>query len=120
FLGSGYVMDKKKPLFAIKPGATSDISLKEGETSNEFIAWSANVAPYNPSPLVYGDLLYVVYDFGFISCFDAKTGKEHYDNKRIPGTYTVSPSANDGKVYFVNEDGLTTGIAAEAGEQVAA
>jgi outer membrane protein assembly factor BamB len=115
FLGSGYVMDKKKPLFAIKPGARGDITLKTDETSNEFIAWSANVAPYNPTPLVYGDLLYVVYDMGFLSCFDAKTGKLHYEKQRIPGQYTVSPWANDGKVYFLNEDGLTTVI--EAGPE---
>lgn len=112
YVGSGYVMDKKKPLFAIKPGASGDISLKDGETKNDFIAWSANAGPYNPTPLAYGDALYVVYDMGFLSCFDAKTGKVHYDRQRIPGLYTVSPWANDGKVYMLNEDGLTTVIEA--------
>ena len=29
-----------QPIYAVKPGATGDISLKEGQTSNEYIAWS--------------------------------------------------------------------------------
>jgi outer membrane protein assembly factor BamB len=111
FLGSGYIMDKKRPLFAVKPGATSDISLKEGETSNEFIAWSANAAPYNPTPLVYDGYCYVLYDMSMIACLDAKTGKQLY-KERVPGQYTVSPWANEGKIYVLNEDGLTTVIQA--------
>jgi hypothetical protein len=80
YVCSGYVGDKVRPVFAIKPGGSGDISLKPGETSNEFIAWSDGTAgPYNPSPLLYGDYLYVLFDFGFISCHDARTGKVIYD-----------------------------------------
>ena len=39
YVSSGYVMDKKKPLLAIKPGALGDISLADDQTSNEFIVW---------------------------------------------------------------------------------
>jgi outer membrane protein assembly factor BamB len=39
YVSSGYVMDKKKPLMAIKPGASGDISLADDETSNEYIVW---------------------------------------------------------------------------------
>ena len=42
YVSSGYVLDQKKPLFAIKPGASGDISLKDRETSNDFIAWCQN------------------------------------------------------------------------------
>lgn len=112
YVGSGFVLDRKKPLFAIKPGASGDISLKEKQTSNDYIVWSANVAPYNPSPLVYGDYCYVVYDLGQVSCFEAKTGKMLYEKERIPGQYTVSPWAHDGKVFCLNEDGDTTVIEA--------
>jgi len=39
YVSSGYIMDQKRPLFAIRPGASGDISLADEETSNEFIAW---------------------------------------------------------------------------------
>jgi len=109
YVASGYILDKKnKPIYAIRPGASGDITLKEGETSNEFIAWSnRQIGPYNTSPLVYGDYLYVVYDLGTLSCFEAKTGKLMYEKERLSGSFTVSPWAYDGKIYCLNEDGDT-------------
>ena len=56
YITSGYVGSELRPVFAIKPGASGDISLKPGERSNQWIAWSyPQAGPYNPSPLVYGD-----------------------------------------------------------------
>ena len=108
YVGSGYIMDKGKPMYAFRPGATGDITPKSGEdTAGAFIAWKKPIAPYNPTPLVYGDQLYVLYDQGFISCFDAKTGKPHYEKERIEGHFTVSPWAYDGKIFCLNEDGTT-------------
>lgn len=116
YVGSGYVLDKKKPIFAIKPGAKGDISLKESETSNEFIAFALKDAgPYNPSFLVYGDYLYVLYDRGFFACFEAKTGKPVYEKQRLEGQFTASPWAYDGKVFCLSEDGDTFVI--EAGKE---
>lgn len=112
YVGSGYVMDKNKPMYAVKPGASGDITLKETENSNEFIAWKKNTAPYNPTPLVYGDQLYVLYDLGFFGCFDAKTGNAIYEKERLNGMFTVSPWAYDGKIFCLNEDGETTVIKA--------
>src|SRR5262249_782797 len=59
YVSSGYVLDKKQPIFAVRPGASGDISLKDDESSNANIAWCLKKAgPYNPSPLVYGEHLY--------------------------------------------------------------
>jgi outer membrane protein assembly factor BamB len=111
YISSGYILDAKRPIFAIRPGATGDITLKDGETSNAFIAWYQKQAgPYNPSPLVYGDYLYVLYDRGFLSCYDARTGKEIYSKERIDpkaNAFTSSPWAYDGKVFCLSEDGDT-------------
>ncbi len=111
YVGSGYVMDRQRPIYAIRPGATGDITLKEGETASEAVAWrQATIAPYNPSPLAYGDYLYVLYDRGFLACYDAKTGKEIYDRQRLdPGAsgFTSSPWAYDDKVFCLSEDGDT-------------
>ena len=54
FISSGYVGDSHRPLYAIRPGASGDISLAEGETTNEWIAWSEpQGGPYTPTTLAY-------------------------------------------------------------------
>lgn len=109
YITSGYVGDQKRPTFVIKPGASGDISLKAGETSNEFIAWFyPQLGPYNPSPIVVGDIYYTLLDRGFFSANDAKTGKEIYPRRRISeeiGAYTASPWSYNGKIFILNEDG---------------
>jgi outer membrane protein assembly factor BamB len=110
YVSSGYVLDKKQPIFAIRPDASGDITLKDDESSNRGIAWSLKKAgPYNPSPLVYGDHLYVLYDMGTLACFDARTGKPLYERQRLGSSagFTASPWACAGKVYCLNEDGDT-------------
>jgi outer membrane protein assembly factor BamB len=111
YVGSGYILDKLRPLYAIRPGASGDISLGPDQTSNEYIAWCQKTAgPYNPSFLVYGDYLYVLYDRGEFACYEAKTGKEVYPRRRIgPGAtaFTASPWAYGGKVFCLSEDGDT-------------
>jgi len=116
YITSGYVGDQHRPVYAIKPGASGDISLKEGETSNQFIAWYQRQAgPYNPSPIVYGDLYYTLLDRGFFTAHDAKTGKEVYGKQRIDpaaGAFTSSPWAYNGKLFCLSEEGQTFVIAA--------
>jgi outer membrane protein assembly factor BamB len=97
-----------QPIYAIKEGATGDISLPAGKTSNEFIAWSYQQGgAYMPSPLVYSGHLYINNNNGTLTCRDAKTGERVYQ-ERIGGkggSYSASPVAADGKVYFSSEDG---------------
>ena len=110
YVSSGYIMDKKKPVFALRPGAKGDISLGDDETESKFIAWcQKKAAPYNPTTLVYGELMYVLLDRGFVSCYDARTGKQIYDRKRLPNgrAFTSSPWAYNGKIFCLNEFGQT-------------
>jgi outer membrane protein assembly factor BamB len=111
YVSSGYVSNSLRPVYAIRPGASGDISLKDGQTRNDFIAWCDRKAgPYNPSPLLYGDRLYVLYDKGFLACYDAKTGQPVYGRQRLSPTataFTASPWACDGKIYCLSEDGET-------------
>lgn len=110
YISSGYVGDRRRPVYAIRPGASGDISLAEGETSNEWIAWSKpHAAPYNPTTLVYNDRLFVVYDAGFFACFNALDGSVISERGRIEGArgFTASPWAYGGKVYTINEDAVT-------------
>jgi outer membrane protein assembly factor BamB len=111
YVASGYVGDQGRPVFAVKPGAAGDISLKPGETANAFVAWHLpQGGPYNPSPLVYGDYYYTLYDRGFLTCHDARTGREVYGKVRLDDAaqaFTASPWASDGRIYALSEDGDT-------------
>jgi outer membrane protein assembly factor BamB len=84
-----------------------------GDVTASHIAWrTSRGAPHTPSPVIVGDLFYMVSDAGIATCLDAKTGKEQW-KQRLPGTYSASPVVAEGKIYFLNEAGETTVIAAQ-------
>jgi outer membrane protein assembly factor BamB len=96
---------------AIRPGASGDISLAFGETSNTYVAWSSTMRGYRvSSPAICRDYLYFLDEFiGIVHCHDAKTGKEYF-RKRIPGAasgFTASPIVNGDKVYCTDQRGRT-------------
>jgi outer membrane protein assembly factor BamB len=110
YVSSGYVLDANRPVYAIRPGAAGDITLPKDRTSSKYVVWKQKQAgPYHPSPVVYGDYVYVLLDRGFLSCYDAKTGKAVYEKKRLEGgsAFTASPWAYGGKVFCLSEDGDT-------------
>jgi outer membrane protein assembly factor BamB len=99
---------KMAPIYAVKPTATGDITLKEGETANEHIAWSyTRDGGYMQTPIVYGDILYVCRDNGILSAYDAKTGQRHYQTRMADGRtgFSASPVASNGRLYFTSEEG---------------
>jgi len=111
YAGSGYPGGDLRPVYAIRPGANGDVSLKPGQTSNDYIAWSQPLlGTYNTSTLVYGDHYYTLLDRGFLLCHDAKTGQQIYGRKRISvesGGFTSSPWAYNGRIFALSEDGDT-------------
>ncbi len=110
YLGTGSQGESNRPLFAVKPGAAGDISLQPGQTANEFVAWfQPRAAAYTSSPLVFGGRVYALNDTGILQVFDARTGREIY-KARVGGvgnTFSASPWASGGKVYFLSEEGDT-------------
>ena len=95
-------------LYAIRLGKTGDLS------GTDAIAWSAKRGtPYVPSPLLYGDRLYLYSgNNAMLSCYDAKTGKPILETERIDdldGVY-ASPIGAGGRVYLVGRDGTTVVI----------
>lgn len=103
FVTGGY--PPGRTMYAFKPGAQGDISLKPGQETNDFIAWTATKgSPYTPTPLVYGDLFYTCADNGVLSAYEARSGVRLYQ-ERLPSTFTASPVAADGKLYLASEDG---------------
>jgi len=105
FVTNGYRVIQ--PIYAIRAGGSGDITLKDGQESSDFIAWSKKRGgPYMSTPVVYGDHLYVCSTQGIIACYNAKTGERLYQQRLGEGgAYTASPVAADGKVYFTSEDG---------------
>jgi outer membrane protein assembly factor BamB len=97
-----------RPIYAIRPGGRGDISLRGGATSNDFVRWAKlEGGSYLPTPIVYGDHLYVVQINGVLAVYDAASGERLYQQRvgDKPGAYSASPVAADGKVYFSSEDG---------------
>jgi hypothetical protein len=95
-----------QPIFALRPGASGDISLPENESKNAHIEWSKmRGGPYMQSPIVYGPHLYVCSNAGILTCFEADTGKELYKERMGGVSYTASPVAADGRLYFTSEQG---------------
>lgn len=108
YLGAGYHYGA---LYAIRPGASGNISLKDGEKSNKWIAWSQpKGSSIHPGYLISGDRLYVLFDAGLLSCTNAKTGESIFPRERLTtggGRFYASPWAYNGKLFLLNEDGTT-------------
>ena len=97
-----------QPIVAIKPGGRGDLTLKGDATSSDTIAWSTKRGgPYIPTPVVYGDLLYVCSDTGALAAYEVATGTRIYQVRLggKGGAVSASPVAADGKIYLAGEDG---------------
>lgn len=101
FLSAGY---PAKIVMAIQLGLGGDL------TDSTNVRWKyAKGTAYVPSPILYGDYLYLTTDRGILTCLDARTGEVKYEGGRvpIPATFTASPVAFDGKILLTSEDGDT-------------
>jgi len=95
-----------RPMLAIKPGGSGDIT-------ESHKVWSFDRGPDVPTPVSDGKLLYIVGDSGVVYALDVKTGEPVYGPERLkPGTYSASPVLADGKIYVTSEDGVTSVFAA--------
>ncbi len=108
YLGAGYHYG---PIYAIRPGASGDISLEGKNTSNGWIAWSQpRGAGIHPCFLISGERIFVLFDAGLLTCSNAKTGETIFPRQRLDtggGRFYASPWAYNGKVFLLNENGTT-------------
>lgn len=97
-----------KPIFAIRPGGSGDITPDENSKTDDFILWrKTGRGPYMPTPIIYGDLVFMLLNQGILDCYDLKTGEELF-RKRLRhtgGGFSASPVAADGKLFLSGEDG---------------
>lgn len=95
-------------IFAIKPNGYGDIT----ETH---VAWKVDKhLPYVSSPLFYDGRVYTIKNGGLASCYDAKSGAQHYQAERMDasGDYYSSAVAADGRIYVASQRGTVVVIAA--------
>jgi outer membrane protein assembly factor BamB len=93
-----------KIALALKAGGSGDV------TGTSQLAWSYNKGTaYVPSPILYGDYVYLMTDRGLLTCLDAKTGKMEYEGARVPKPtlFLASPVAYEGKILLTSEEGET-------------
>jgi outer membrane protein assembly factor BamB len=92
-----------KIAYAIRLGASGEV--KEADVAWKYTKGTA----YVPSPILYGEYLYLITDKGVMTCLDARTGAVQYEGGRVPvpATFTASPVAFDGKILLTSEDGDT-------------
>lgn len=106
FGSSGPMSDS--PLYAVRPGASGDITPPRGKSESAGVLWSRKRTDMGmSSPVLYDGLLYVPSD-GRLRVFDAATGEPVY-RERLPEARIIvaSPWAGDGKIFLLDEDGRT-------------
>ncbi len=102
FVDTGYV---KPHLFAIHPGGRGDVT-------DTHVRWRYHwQVPANPSPLLVGDRLYMVSDWGNASWLDARKGEDLW-RQRLGGRYYASPIYAGGRIYNFSLEGRSVVLAA--------
>jgi outer membrane protein assembly factor BamB len=91
----------KPNLLAIRPGGKGDI----GESH---VAWSLHRGiPEIPSPIFYGDRVYLISDGGILSAVDASDGSVLYRRRLgTAGHYRSSPVIANDHLYVISEAGV--------------
>lgn len=119
YVTSGSSGGENKPIAAIRPGGSGDITPPERVNKNEHVVWYNRLAggTYLPTPLIYDDALYVLTEKGIFARYDTKTGERVYRSRVAPGAaaFTSSPWAYNGKIFVMGETGETYVI--EAGKE---
>jgi outer membrane protein assembly factor BamB len=101
--GSGAYSDNT--VVAVRPGPEAAVAYELNNSSKM-------KAPYVPSLVSRGDLLFLLYDKGYAACVDASTGKAHWF-ERTNAAFSGSPVRVDDKIYCIDEEGVVWVFAAE-------
>ncbi len=103
-------------VLAIRPGQDGEVVDADSPPSpgaHLQLVWKVRRgAPKKPSMILDRGLLFGIEDGGVATCWDAHTGEVLW-NERIGGDHSASPILADGRIYFFNEAGRATVIAAD-------
>lgn len=102
YICTGYARPK---LLAIDPTG-------KGDVTDTHVRWKTDKqVPHSSSPVLDHGLIFFVSDGGIACCMDAKTGTEHW-RQRIGGNFSASTLAGADRIYFQDEAGKATIVAA--------
>jgi outer membrane protein assembly factor BamB len=108
FLSSGHNLFPQRPIVAVRPEASGDITPARGQSQSDGVAWSyRSGGAYVTSPIAIGEYLYVPLDNGSLTCYEARTGKTVYEKQKLGdrNTITASPVATNDNIYIQTEGG---------------
>lgn len=103
-IGDGIVFagSRGNPYIAVRTGGRGDVT-------KTHLAWTTPNGPDVATPVTDGKYIYLIRENGALFVHDMKTGEVIYGPQRLkPGTYSASPVLADGKIYVINEDGVTS------------
>jgi len=105
YLLGGGGSNARRTFYAVRAGVKGEIKPAEADTKS--ITWqSVQIKPHIVTPIVYGDYLYVCTDNGILSQYKVTTGEPGFRARLgSGGSFSASPVAADGKLYFASEDG---------------
>jgi len=105
---SGFSMDSRPNLLAVRPGATKD-------ARPSHVVWEIHRGtPETPSVLYCRRRLYLIRSGGLLTCIEAATGEELFSERiGAPGQYIASPVAAGDKIVFASARGIVTVIQAD-------
>ena len=86
-------------------------AIRPGE-NGEVVYTIERQAPYVPSTVAKGDLLFLFSDKGFASCIDAPTGKVLWQ-ERLNTAFSGSPVRVKDKLFCIDEEGVVFVLAAD-------
>ncbi len=97
---------RRGPTIAIRPNQAA------GDITKSHVAWKvAKESPFVCSPLLYGERLFTVNDMkSIVQCFDAKTGKELWQQQcgqELREGFSAATVGVNGKIFFTNDLGET-------------
>lgn len=79
----------------------------KGNVTDSHVIWHVRKDPsYVPSPIAEGKHFFVVSDKGVASCLAAATGKYLW-SEQLGQHHSASPVSIQGKLYFLDDDGVT-------------
>lgn len=93
-------------------GGNYVVAITPGEKAEEVYRVKTQ-APYVPTPVAKGDLLFLWFEGGIVTCVDAKTGEKHWQKRVGGGNYHGSPVVVGDKLYCISEGGEVVVLAAD-------
>ena len=98
-------------------GATFAVTVKQasGELDRRRLLWQDEAStPDSCCRVIWNDLVFTITDNGIAKCVSGRNSGLKW-KQRLKGEYKASPVAVEGRIYFLNQQGLCTIVSAQLG-----